>query len=138
MNKTRFIILAGLLAGSSTAIARTLPHADLVSKVLKAQQYEAILKNCQGRALYASPSATGNDLNCWVAKAASDLAKNPQAVVQFVFHDAARDAARSSCQSMSMEQRFKSAECANASKAETFIEFRLPRTIESLKPVQFK
>lgn len=138
MNKKELIIFAGLLTISSGVIARTLPHDDLVGKVLKSRQYEVTLKSCQGRALYASSSATGDELNCWVAKVASDLAKNPQAIVQLVFDDKARDAARFSCQSLSMEQRFKSVECANAGKAETFIEFRLPRTVESLKPLQFK
>jgi hypothetical protein len=60
------------------------------------------------------------------------------AVTAPVVNGSALDAALSRCKALSMEQRFKSQECAAAGRADTFISLRLPRTVETLKPLKFK
>ena len=137
--KTRHFYLAlALTAASATGHAKTLPHLELVKRYLQTGQYDQVLKNCKTRPMFAPTAAAGPETECWAATVAERLKTEPPTTVAMVLNDGALDAALSRCKALSMEQRFKSTECAAASRADTFISVRLPRTIETLKPLTFK
>lgn len=116
-------------------VARHMPHAEMVAKYMQNSQYKETLARCKTRPMSAPSASNGPELECWAANAASDLQSYPEATRKFVLDGPALDAALARCQAMSMEQRFKSTECMAAGRADTFIELRLPRTIDTLKPL---
>lgn len=136
MNLNRIVVAVVLAATASTTFARTLPHADLVSNYLQSNQYKEALAGCKTRPM-AAPAVNCHDLECWAANAANDLQKAPDAVVKFVLSGSALELSLSRCKALSMDQRFKSAECAAAGRADTFISLRLPRMANTLAPVKF-
>jgi hypothetical protein len=135
----RHLYLAIFIAVVSvTGYARTLPHVQLVKRYVQAQQYEHVLEGCKTRPVFAPVSVAGPETECWAATTAAKLEKEPPSVVSLVLNDGLLAAVLSRCKALSTEQRFKSAECAAAGRADTFISLRLPRAIETLKPLTFK
>lgn len=136
--KLNQITIALALATAATAgFARNMPHVELVGKYLQHNQYEETLGSCKTRPM-AAPAGNGHEVECWAANAANDLRKEPDAVVKLVLNGPALEVALSRCKALSMEQRFKSVECAAAVHADTFILLRLPRTVDTLTPVKFR
>lgn len=133
-----FYLGLALAAAAGSGYARTLPHVELVKSYMQPERQEQVLKRCTTRPMFAPAAPAGPETECWAATAAAKLRTEPSAVVSLVLNDGALDAALSRCKALSMEQRFKSAECAAAGRADTFISLRLPRTIETLKPLTFK
>ena len=131
-----FALVVGTTA--STGHARNMPHAELVKRYLQGTQYKQVLNGCKTVPFSAPAAGAGQELECWAAKVASDLEKEPVAVTSLVLNDAAREAALLRCRALSMEQRSKSAECAAVGYADAFISLRLPRAVDTLKPVTFK
>jgi len=129
------MILALISTTAAAGVARHLPHAELVAKYMQDARYKETLARCKTRPMSAPAASDGPQLECWAANAASDLQNYPEAVRKFVLDGASLDAALTRCQTRSMEQRFKSTECMNAGRADTFIGLRQPRTIETLKPL---
>jgi hypothetical protein len=127
-----------LATAATVGLARTLPPVDLVHQYLQNGRYKEVLAACKTRRLIAPAANAGKDLECWAANAANDLEKEPDSVTALVVNGSALDAALTRCKALSMEQRFKSQECAAAGRADTFISLRLPRTVETLKPLKFK
>jgi hypothetical protein len=128
----------GIATTATVCFSRNLPHADLVAKYLLDEQYKQVLTGCKTRTMIAPAAATGSALACWAAAAASDLQNESQAVQVLVLKDGALDTAFLHCKALSTEQRFKSPECAALGRADTFVALRLPRTVDTLKPVTFK
>ncbi|KQV30582.1 hypothetical protein ASC93_03820 [Massilia sp. Root335] len=112
-----------------------MPHAEIVAKYVQNSQYKETLARCKTRPISAPAASAGPQLECWAANVASDLQQYPEAIRKLVLDGAALDAALARCQALSMEQRFKSAECMAAGRANTFIELRQPRAVETLKPL---
>jgi hypothetical protein len=123
---------------SAASLARDMPHVELVAKYMHDGHSWEKLQGCKSKRMYASANSTGEELNCWAAKAAGDLSKEPSTVINFVLNPSVHDAALRRCAALSFDARFKSKECAAAVRADTFIMLRLPRSVETLKPVTFK
>lgn len=130
------ILLTVLLSAAAVAgVARHMPHAEMVAKFMRNAQYKEVLARCQTSPMFAPVESSGPKLECWAANAASDLQKYSEAVRTFVLDGAALDAAMARCQALSIEQRFKNAECMAAGRADTFVGLRQPRLIDTLKPL---
>lgn len=112
-----------------------MPHAEMVARYTQNRQYEETLARCQTRPMSAPVASSDPQLECWAANAANDLQKYPEAVRKFVLDGAALDAALARCHTLAMEQRFKSAECMAAGRADSFIQLRQPRSADTLKPL---
>lgn len=127
-----------LVTTAAASFGGTLPHVELVKQYLESGKYKETLAGCKTRPMSTSASFSSPELQCWAANAASDLQKEPDGVRKLVLDGKAQDLALSRCKALSMEQRFKSVECAAAIHANDFVSFRLPRSIDTLKPVTFK
>jgi hypothetical protein len=137
MNVKRISLAIVLAAAATAGEARNLPHFELVSRYLRSGQYTEVLGGCPRYPGFAPAATSGKEVECWAAKAAKDLSNEPEGVIGFVLSGSALDAALSRCKSLSMEQRIRSRECAAANRANTFVSLRLPRTIDTLKPLNF-
>jgi hypothetical protein len=138
MKLTFYVAAMTLTFMSAASFARDMPHVELVAKYMHDGQSSKKLQGCESKRMSASANSTGAELNCWAAKAAGDLSKEPGTVINFVLNPSAHDAALKRCAALGFEARFKSGECAAAGQADTFIMLRLPRSVETLKPVTFK
>jgi hypothetical protein len=136
--KHRTCLALALVAISAISQARTLPHAELVARYMQNDQYKRILASCKSRPMSAPAPGNDQELQCWAANTANDLRQEPGTVSSLVLNSTAFDAASARCKPLSMEQRFKSQECAAVGRADTFISLRLPRLASALKPVTFK
>lgn len=132
------LMLTLMMTSTASAYARNIPHADLVKMHVQSGQHKQVLKGCKAPRMTAPAVGAGHELECWAASTANELEKQPKAVSSMVLNDAGRKAALSRCGTLGIEQRIKSPECEAASRADSFISLRLPRTASTLQPVKFK
>jgi hypothetical protein len=124
------LFLLGLCSYASAA--RVLPHLDLVKRYLQSPgETSAKVTSCPGTYM----SADRDNIECWAAHTARDLAKLQDDARELVLDSRKQEAVLSKCKAMAMDGRLKSRECAAAGKADTFISLRLPRL--KLEPLKF-
>jgi hypothetical protein len=128
------VLILALSVSSAVNAARHLPNADLVAQRFKEGQFLNVLKGCKSAPMSAPPNS-GEQLECWAARTASDLSKQPAAVRSLVLDAVALDAALTRCKILTYGQRQNSEECIAAGHADSFIALRQPRM--SLEPLKF-
>lgn len=127
-------LLVAIASTAATGYARSLPHVELVKKLLQGAQYKEVLKECKSIPLAAPIVGADKELECWAAATAKALDKQSPALSSLILNDSARENLISSCSKLAKDEQSENPACATARLANTFIALKSATAMSTPTP----